>query len=124
MAGLTAKPGAPSTSLQRLYHVEKRIVHTVDLAGGVMEELAKQGGPRSDVVGAQCHEFMQAVKEIQMTLRDEIKSMCEYRPYENNDYAARTATEISVRKLDSVLGQLTDMQDIADEYHGIRPRSS
>ncbi|KAL2649584.1 hypothetical protein R1flu_017712 [Riccia fluitans] len=75
MAGLTAKPGAPSTSLQRLYHVEKRIVHTVDLAGGVMEELAKQGGPRSDVVAAQCHEFMQAVKEIQMTLRDEIKSI-------------------------------------------------
>lgn len=66
---------------------------------------------------------MMMIQEIQMTLRDEIKSMCEYRPYENNDYAARTATEISVRKLDSVLGQLTNMQEIADEYHGIRSRS-
>ncbi|CAM6085620.1 unnamed protein product [Calypogeia fissa] len=121
MAGLTTTPGAPSTSLQRLYHVEKRIVHTVDLAGGVMEELAKPAGPRSDVVAAQCHEFMQAVKEIQMTLRDEIKSMCEYRPYENNDYAARTATEISVKKLDCVIGHLNAMEEVVQQYNSLEP---
>lgn len=54
-----------------------------------MEELAKAGGPRAEVVAVQCQEFMQAVKEIQTTLRDEIKSMCEYRPNENSDYPAR-----------------------------------
>jgi hypothetical protein len=42
--------------------VTQRIVHTVELAGGVMEELAKAGGPRNEVVTVQCQEFMQAVK--------------------------------------------------------------
>ena len=34
----------------------------MELAGGVMEELAKGGGPRTEVVSVQCQEFMQAVK--------------------------------------------------------------
>lgn len=62
MSALTPRPGDPSTSLQRLHHVEKKIVHTVELAGRVMEELAKTGGPRQEVVNVQCQEFMQAVK--------------------------------------------------------------
>lgn len=40
----------------------QKIVHTVELAGRVMEELAKTGGPRQEVVNVQCQEFMQAVK--------------------------------------------------------------
>jgi mediator of RNA polymerase II transcription subunit 11 len=55
-------------------------------------------------------------QEIQTTLRDEIKSMCEYRPYENNDYAARTATEISVKKLDCVTEHLNGMEEIVQQY--------
>ncbi|CAM6007010.1 unnamed protein product [Sphagnum compactum] len=120
-ATLTTTPGAPSTSLQRLHHVEKRIVHTVELAGGVMEELAKAGGPRNEVVTVQCQEFMQAVKEIQTTLRDEIKSMCEYRPYEHCDYPARMAAEISVKKLDCVLGQIATMQGTVAQYQSANP---
>jgi mediator of RNA polymerase II transcription subunit 11 len=34
----------------------------VELAGGVMEELAKAGGLRNEVVTIQCQEFMQVVK--------------------------------------------------------------
>ncbi|KAJ7297859.1 hypothetical protein O6H91_05G065500 [Diphasiastrum complanatum] len=63
MAGsLSNVAAAQSTSLQRLYHVQKRIVHTVQLAGGVMEELGNLGGSRADVVASQCREFMQSVK--------------------------------------------------------------
>lgn len=41
---------------------EQKIVRTVELAGAVMEELAKASGPHSETVSAQCQEFMQAVK--------------------------------------------------------------
>lgn len=41
---------------------EQKIVRTVELAGAVMEELAKASGPRTEVVAVQCQEFMQAVK--------------------------------------------------------------
>jgi hypothetical protein len=44
------------------FHYEQKIVRTVELAGAVMEELAKASGPRSEVVAVQCQEFMQAVK--------------------------------------------------------------
>ncbi|KAG0580785.1 hypothetical protein M758_4G206700 [Ceratodon purpureus] len=121
MSALTPRPGAPSTSLQRLHHVEKKIVHTVELAGGVMEELAKAGGPRTEVVAVQCQEFMQAVKEIQTTLRDEIKSMCEYRPYENSDYPARISSEISVKKLECVISQIGAMREAVAQYEAAKP---
>nr|PNR46932.1 hypothetical protein PHYPA_014052 [Physcomitrium patens] len=121
MSALTPRPGDPSTSLQRLHHVEKKIVHTVELAGRVMEELAKTGGPRQEVVNVQCQEFMQAVKEIQTTLRDEIKSMCEYRPYENSDYPARINSEISVKKLECVIGQIEAMREAVAQYEAVKP---
>nr|ACG41485.1 hypothetical protein [Zea mays] len=54
-----------------------------------MEELGYSQGPRTDAVGAHCREFMMAMKEIQTTLREEIKSACEYRPFEKCDYSAR-----------------------------------
>ncbi|XP_057872757.1 mediator of RNA polymerase II transcription subunit 11 isoform X2 [Cryptomeria japonica] len=108
---------AQSTSLQRLYHVEKRIVHALELAGGVMEELANASGPKMDGINANCREFMQSIKDIQVTLREEIKSMCEYRPFENCDYVSRTTAEISCKKLDCVVGQLDDMETTIKQYN-------
>ncbi len=60
-------------------------------------------------------------QEIQTTLRDEIKSMCEYRPYEHCDYPARMAAEISVKKLDCVLGQIAAMQGTVAQYQSANP---
>lgn len=121
--GTTSNPisttaAAQSTSLQRLYHVEKRIVHALELAGNVMEEFANASGPRLDAVTNQCREFMQSIKDIQVTLREEIKNMCEYRPFEYCDYASRTAAEISCKKLDCVTGQLDDMEETINQYNG------
>lgn len=115
---ISTTAAAQSTSLQRLYHVEKRIVHALELSGNVMEELANASGPRMDAVNNQCREFMQSIKDIQVTLREEIKNMCEYRPFEYCDYASRTAAEISCKKLDCVTGQLDDMEDTIKEYNG------
>lgn len=52
----------------------QKIVHTVELAGGVMEELAKSGGPRTEVVAVQCQEFMQAVK-VRLLIRRHTKTL-------------------------------------------------
>ncbi|EES06416.1 hypothetical protein BDA96_04G078500 [Sorghum bicolor] len=103
-------PQSQSSSLQRLQHVEKRIVRVLELAGAVMEELGNSQGPRTDAVGAHCREFMIAMKEIQTTLREEIKSACEYRPFEKCDYSARIANEICCKKLEYVIEKLDTMQ--------------
>ncbi|OEL28861.1 Mediator of RNA polymerase II transcription subunit 11 [Dichanthelium oligosanthes] len=87
----------------------KRIVRVLELAGAVMEELGNSQGPRTDAVGAHCREFMLAMKDIQMTLREEIKSACEYRPFEKCDYSARIANEICVKKLEHVIEKLDTM---------------
>ncbi|KAL8541803.1 hypothetical protein ACS0TY_002886 [Phlomoides rotata] len=39
-------PQGQTTSLQRLHNVENRIVRVLELAGGVMEEMASPSGPR------------------------------------------------------------------------------
>nr|CAB3449140.1 unnamed protein product [Digitaria exilis] len=103
-------PQSQSSSLQRLHQVEKRIVRVLELAGVVMEELGNSQGPRTDAVGAHCREFMLAMKEIQTTLREEIKSACEYRPFEKCDYSARIANEICCKKLQYVIEKLDTMQ--------------
>eukprot|EP00250_Pteridium_aquilinum_P005116 c15260_g1_i1 orf=302-658(-) len=108
-SAINTTAASQSTSLQRLCHVEKKIVHAVNLAGNVMDELASSTGPRADAVAAQCLEFMQSVKDIQVTLREEIKGMCDYRAYENCDYVARTSAEISTQKLACVIGQIETM---------------
>ncbi|KAI5065926.1 hypothetical protein GOP47_0018550 [Adiantum capillus-veneris] len=110
-SAINTTAASQSTSLQRLCHVEKKIVHAVDLAGRVMEELASStgSGPRAEVVAAHCQEFMQSVKDIQVTLREEIKGMCDYRAYENCDYVARMSAEISTQKLVCVIGQIEAM---------------
>ncbi|CAO2193374.1 unnamed protein product, partial [Urochloa humidicola] len=107
---VTMIPQSQSSSLQRLHHVEKRIVRVLELAGAVMEELGNSQGPRTDAVGAHCREFMLAMKDIQTTLREEIKSACEYRPFEKCDYSARIANEICCKKLEYVIQKLDTMQ--------------
>lgn len=53
-----------------------------------------------------------------MTLREEIKSACEYRPFEKCDYSARLSSEISCKKLEYVLSHLDKMKEIIDQYQG------
>lgn len=56
------------------------------------------------------------LQDIQVTLREEIKSACEYRPFEKCDYNARIANEICFQKLEYVLTQLDDLKQTADRY--------
>ncbi|OVA10056.1 Mediator complex [Macleaya cordata] len=106
-----------NTSLQRLHHVEKRIIRVLELAGGIMDELSNSTGPRVEVVNSHCREFMQSIKDIQVTLREEIKSACEYRPFEKCDYSSRIANEICCKKLEYVIEQLDSMKQSIEQYH-------
>ncbi|KAJ4829057.1 Mediator of RNA polymerase II transcription subunit 11 [Turnera subulata] len=106
-----------NTSLQRLQNVEKTIVRVLELAGGVMDELANPTGPRKEFINNHCREFMQMIKDIQFTLRNEIKSACEYRPFEKSDYNARIANEICSRKLEYIISQLDSMEQAINKYH-------
>lgn len=83
-----------------------------------MDELANPSGPRKELVTNHCGEFMQLIKDIQVTLREEIKSACEYRPFEKCDYIARISNEICCKKLEYVTAQLDGMKQTSDEYHG------
>lgn len=47
-----------------------------------------------------------------MILCEEIKSACEYRPFEKCDYSARIANEICCKKLEYVLEKLDTMQQL------------
>ncbi|XWS19341.1 hypothetical protein CRYUN_Cryun31cG0007000 [Craigia yunnanensis] len=105
-----------NTSMQRLQNVEKRIVKVLEVAGGVMDELANPTGPRKEFINNHCREFMKMIKDIQVTLRDEIKSACEYRPFENCDYGSKISNEICCKKLEYVLSQLDAMKQNIDEY--------
>ncbi|KAI4983556.1 hypothetical protein ZWY2020_025422 [Hordeum vulgare] len=96
-------PQGQSSSLERLHNVEQRIVQVVELSGAVMEELGNSQGPRGEAVASHCRDFMLFMKEIQTTLREEIKSACEYRPFEKCDYSARIANEICCKKLEYCL---------------------
>ncbi|XP_042029105.1 mediator of RNA polymerase II transcription subunit 11-like isoform X4 [Salvia splendens] len=112
-------PQSQTTSLQRLQNVEKRIVRVLELAGGVMDEMANPSGPRKELVNSHCSEFMQSVKDIQMTLREEIKSACEYRPFEKCDYVPRISNEICCKKLEYLIAQvgvLSKMRDAITYY--------
>ncbi|CAA2990637.1 mediator of RNA polymerase II transcription subunit 11-like isoform X2 [Olea europaea var. sylvestris] len=107
-------PQSPTSSLQRLQIVEKRIVRVLELAGGLMDEMASPSGPRKELVNKQCSEFMQLIK---MTLREEIKSACEYRPFEKCDYVPRISNEICYKKLEYVIAQLDEMKQTIEGYH-------
>ncbi|KAK9942220.1 hypothetical protein M0R45_007898 [Rubus argutus] len=106
-----------TTSLQRLQNVEKRIVKVLELAGAVMDELANPTGPRRESINNHVREFMQLIKDIQVALRDEIKSACDYRPFEKCDYSSRIANEICCKKLEYVMSQLDGMKETIDDYH-------
>ncbi|KVH88174.1 Mediator complex, subunit Med11 [Cynara cardunculus var. scolymus] len=109
-----------NASLQRLQTVEKviyTIVRVLELAGGVMEEFSNPSGPRKELVNNHCSEFMQLIKDIQVTLREEIKSACEYRPFEKCDYIARISNEICCKKVEYVLEKLDGMKETIDQYH-------
>ncbi|KAL5723594.1 Mediator of RNA polymerase II transcription subunit 11 [Ranunculus cassubicifolius] len=105
-----------NTSLQRLHNVEKHVVRVLELAGGVMEELSNSTGPRAEVINNHCREFMQSIKDIQVTLREEIKSACEYRPFEKCDYSSRISNEICCKKIEYILEQLDGMKENIDQY--------
>ncbi|KAH8512242.1 hypothetical protein H0E87_009459 [Populus deltoides] len=61
---------------------------------------------------------MQMIKDIQFTLRNEIKSACEYRPFEKSDYTCRISNEICLSKLEHILSQLDLItQTITPQYH-------
>ncbi|KAF9598739.1 hypothetical protein IFM89_031407 [Coptis chinensis] len=105
-----------NTSLQKLHNVEKRIVRVLEIAGGVMDELSNSTGPRVEIVNNHCREFMQSIKDIQVTLREEIKSACEYRPFEKCDYGSRISNEICCKKLEYIIEQLDGMKENIDQY--------
>ncbi|KAL6990703.1 Mediator of RNA polymerase II transcription subunit 11 [Sarracenia purpurea var. burkii] len=111
-------PQSQNTSLQRLQNVEKRIVRVLELAGGVTDELSSPGGPRKELVSNHCAEFMQSIKDIQVTLREEIKSACEYRPFEKCDYSSRISNEICCKKLAYIVAELDAMKQTVDDYRG------
>ncbi|KMZ76152.1 Mediator of RNA polymerase II transcription subunit 11 [Zostera marina] len=110
-----APPQSQSTSMERLHHVEKRIVRVLELAAEAMDDLAYTTGPRMDALFAHCREFMQCIKDIQETLRQEITSACEYRPFEKSDYNARMSSEVCVQKLEYLLIFLNEMKHNTDE---------
>ncbi|XP_043690517.1 mediator of RNA polymerase II transcription subunit 11-like [Telopea speciosissima] len=107
-----------NNSLQRLHTREKRIVRVLELAGAVMDELSNSTGPRMEMLNNHCREFMQLIKDIQMTLRKEIKTACEYRPFEKCDYSLRISNEICSKKLEYIIEQLGSMKQCIEQYHG------
>lgn len=50
-----------------------------------------------------------------MTLREEIKSACEYRPFEKCDYSARISNEICCMKLEYIIEQLDSMKQTINQ---------
>lgn len=50
-------------------------------------------------------------------MRDEIKSACEYRPFEKCDYGSRIANEIFHKKVEFIMSQLDAIKQTVDEYH-------
>lgn len=62
-------------------------------------------------------------QDIQVALRDEIKSACDYRPFEKCDYSSRVANEICCKKLEYVMSQLDAMKETMDEYRNAVWRS-
>ncbi|GKE30693.1 mediator of RNA polymerase II transcription subunit 11 [Tanacetum coccineum] len=93
----------------------RRIVRVLKLAGGAMEEFSNPSGPRKELVNSS--EFIQLMKDIQVTLREEIRSACEYRPFEKCDYIAQISNEICCKKVEYVLEKLDGIKETINEYH-------
>ncbi|XP_042520502.1 mediator of RNA polymerase II transcription subunit 11 [Macadamia integrifolia] len=112
-----------NTSFQKLHNVEKRIVRVLEIAGAVMDELSNSTGPRMEMLNTHCREFMQLIKDIQMTLREEIRSACEYRPFEKCDYSSRISNEICCKKLEYIIEQLDSMKECIYQYQDADPNN-
>ncbi|GJP83510.1 hypothetical protein CLOP_g13654 [Closterium sp. NIES-67] len=52
------------------------------------------------------------MRDVQVTLRNEIRIMCEYRSYENSDYMERLLAELSAEKLDCLGNRIQHLQQI------------
>ena len=61
--------------------------------------------------------FVFVRQDIQVSLREEIKSACDYRPFEKCDYSSRIANEICCKKLEYVVTQLDGMKQTIEDYH-------
>eukprot|EP00898_Chlorokybus_atmophyticus_P002661 jgi/Chlat1/3396/Chrsp23S03743 len=110
--------GRAPPALQALQNAEQRVVEVVSAAARACEELASaSGGVNAEAVLQQVRTFAQGVQEIQTTLRDEIRSLSEYRPYENSDYAAKKGAELSLQKLDLVMRHLNDAMRALEDYN-------
>ena len=55
-----------------------------------------------------------------MTLREEIKSACEYRPFEKCDYVPRISNEICCKKLEYLIAQVDEMRETIEEFNEAR----
>eukprot|EP00897_Mesotaenium_endlicherianum_P008270 jgi/Mesen1/7471/ME000039S06695 len=49
-------------------------------------------------------------QEVQVTLKQEIQSACDYRPYENCDYGARLAAELSMQQVEQAQEHVATLQ--------------
>ncbi|KAI4298764.1 hypothetical protein L6164_032282 [Bauhinia variegata] len=85
-----------TSSLQRLQNVEKRIVKVLELAGGVVDELASPTVPRKDVVQNQSR--IHAINR-------------------GHPSGFAITNEICFKKLELVLSQLDGMKQSTDECH-------
>ncbi|KAL3716028.1 hypothetical protein ACJRO7_007748 [Eucalyptus globulus] len=88
-----------NTSLHWLQNVEKRIIKVLELASGVMNELASPAGPRKEFINNHCREFMQLIKDIQ-----------------KSNYSSRVADEICLKKLKYVISQLDGMKETIEKH--------
>eukprot|EP00271_Cylindrocystis_brebissonii_P019964 TRINITY_DN6389_c0_g1_i1.p1 TRINITY_DN6389_c0_g1~~TRINITY_DN6389_c0_g1_i1.p1 ORF type:complete len:140 (+),score=24.75 TRINITY_DN6389_c0_g1_i1:537-956(+) len=123
---MTAAPVAQAVSLERLALAEKNVVRAVEVAGKVMEELGRSsvgpGGVRRDtaaLTAALSQEFLVAMRDVQTVLREEIRSMSDYRPYDNSDYAERMSVEVGAELLACSLQRIHALQDVIDDYRAI-----
>ncbi|GAQ83515.1 Med11 super family protein [Klebsormidium nitens] len=98
------------SSFDSLQSVEQRVIRVVNIAATVMEEMSSTSGPRQDRVTSLCSEFMSEIKEIQSRLREEIKNMTEYKPFENCDYVSQAKSTISAEKVSNLQRQLEELQ--------------
>lgn len=47
---------------KNVFDLVQRVVRVLELAGGVMDELANPMGPRKEIINNHCREFMQLIK--------------------------------------------------------------
>lgn len=89
-----------------------------------MEELGNVSGVRRDIVDKLADDFMKSIREVQVIMRDEIRSMCDYKPFEHSDYGARLSTEVSAQMVECSSGRLKTMKRLVENYKSISNSTS